>query len=114
MAIDSWVSSVGYNPFAFSYLITMLNGPGWNFTPEPALEWLKRCVDASTNIGQFWKEQSNGERVARLLQRMWNNTEGQIRSNTLTLQRYSDLIDQLVGAGTPLAGVLRQRLEKRA
>ena len=112
--IDKWVSSVGYNPFAFSYLITMLNGPGWNLTPDPALEWTKRCVDASANIEQFWKEQSNGERTARLLQRMWNNAEEQIRGNTLTLQCYSDLIDQLVAAGTPLASVLRQRLEKRA
>jgi hypothetical protein len=111
--IDKWVKGVGYNPSAYGYLITMLNGPGWQFVPEPALTWLSQSVNASSDLQKLWKEYRNGERTAELLQRMWNSVEDQIRGNTTTLQRYARLIEDLVTAGIPLASLLQQKLEKR-
>jgi hypothetical protein len=109
--IDKWVRVVGHNPYAYTHLVVMLDGLGWQFAPEPALEWLNQCVNAS--IHEFWQERSNGQRTAELLHQMWNNHEKQIRSNPITLQRYSDLVDRLVGAGIALAGELQKKLEKR-
>lgn len=109
--IDQWVKVIGHNPEAYGYLITMLNKPGWQFTPEPALEWLSQCVAASRH--DLWQKNSNGERTARLLQRIWNNYQQQIRSNSTTLKRYSDIVYRLVDAGVPLAGILSQKLENK-
>ncbi|MBW4558113.1 MAG: hypothetical protein KME59_19695 [Trichormus sp. ATA11-4-KO1] len=110
--IEKWVKVIGHNPQAFSYLITMLSSSGWQFAPEPTLEWLTQCVNASTH--PLWQERDNSERTAELLQRIWNNFEKQIRDRTATLQRYSDLVYRLVDAGVPLAGLLRQKLEQRS
>ena len=110
---DKWVSVIGHNPHAYSYLITMLNGPGWTFAPEPALEWLSRIVKAHTDIGKLWCERDNGVRTAELLSRMWKNMDDQIRRDTASLKRYADLIDRLVATGVPLASRLQQQLEKR-
>ena len=109
--IDKWVRAIGHNPQAFSYLITMLTKLGGQFGSEPALKWLSQCVNAS--IHPLWQERDNAERTAELLQRIWNSFEKQIRGNPATLQRYSDLVDQLVDTGVPLAGFLRQKLEQR-
>ena len=110
--IDKWVRVIGHNPEAYSSLITMLKGPGWQFTPEPTLEWLNQC--ASNAVHNLWKEErGNGRRTAELLNRIWNSFERQIRSNKVLLQLYSNLVYRLVEAGIPLASVLRQKLEGR-
>jgi len=109
---DKWVNVAGYNPYAYSHFLTMLNGIGWQFSPEPTLEWLNRC--ANNAVHDLWNEQrGNGTRTAELLNRIWNNFEQQIRNNKLILQPYSNLVYQLVKAGIPLAGVLQQKLEGR-
>ncbi|MDZ7966126.1 MAG: hypothetical protein RM368_14275 [Nostoc sp. DedSLP03] len=109
--INKWVKVIGHNPDAYGHLVTMLNGLGWQFVPEQALEWLSQCVNPTIN--NFWQERRNGERTTELLQKMWNNFENQIRSNNAILNKYSELVYQLVDAGIPLAGVLRQKLEKK-
>lgn len=109
---DKWVSVVGHNPSAYSHLLTMLNGIGWQFAPELTLEWLNRC--ASNAVHDLWNEErGNGRRTAELLNRIWNSFERQIRSDKLILQRYSNLVYRLVEAGIALASVLRQKLEGR-
>ena len=109
---DKWVSVAGHNPYAYSHLLTMLNGIGWQFAPEPTLEWLNRC--ASNAVHDLWNEErGNGGRTAELLNRIWNTFERQIRSNKVLLQLYSNLVYRLVEAGIPLASVLRQKLEGR-
>jgi hypothetical protein len=109
---DKWVSVVGHNPYAYSHFLTMLNGIGWQFAPEPTLEWLNRC--ASNAVHDLWNEQrGNGKRTAELLNRIWNSFEQQIRSDKLSLQRYSNLVYRLVEAGIPLASVLQHKLEGR-
>lgn len=109
---DKWVSIAGYNPYAYSHLLTMLNGIGWQFAPEPTLEWLSRC--ASNAIHDLWNEErGNGRRTAELLDRIWNSFERQIRGDRVLLQRYSDLVYRLLEAGIPLASVLQQKLEGR-
>ena len=109
---DKWVTVVGHNPDAYTHLLTMLNGLGWQFAPEPTLEWLNRC--ASNAIHNLWDEKrGNGTRTAELLNRIWNNFEQQIRRDKVIRQRYSNLVYQLVKAGIPLASVLQQKLEGR-
>jgi hypothetical protein len=110
--LNNWVRVIGHNPEAYSSLITMLQGPGWQFAPEPTLEWLNRC--ASNAVHDLWNEErGNGRRTAELLNRIWNGFERQIRGNRVILQRYSNLVYRLVEAGIPLASVLRQKLEGR-
>jgi hypothetical protein len=79
---EKWIEKIGHNPSAYSYLITMLNGPGWVFSPEPALEWLHRIVKASSNVQKLLGKNSNGERTAELLMRMWDNVRDNLCNNT--------------------------------
>lgn len=109
---DKWVSVAGHNSYAYSHFLTMLNGIGWQFAPEPTLEWLNRC--ASNAVHDLWNEQrGNGKQTAELLNRIWNSFEQQIRSDKAILQRYSNLVYRLVEAGIPLASVLQHKLEGR-
>lgn len=90
----------------------MLNGIGRQFAPEPTLEWLNRC--SNNAVHDLWSEQrGNGRRTAELLNRIWNGFEQQIRNDKAILQRYSNLVYQLLEAGIPLASILRQKLEGR-
>lgn len=109
--IEKWIKVVGHNFYAYSCLLTMIEEIGWQFVPEPAIEWLNRCAKKSDR--QLWQNSSNGERTAKLLQRMWSDRSQQINKNSKTLKRYSDLVDLLVDAGVPLASLLRQELEKK-
>lgn len=109
---DKWVSIAGHNLYAYSHLLTMLNGIGWQFAPEPTLEWLSRCT--SNAVHDLWHEKrENGRRTAELLNRIWNSFERQIRSDSVLLRRYSNLVYRLVEAGIPLASMLQQKLEGR-
>jgi hypothetical protein len=109
---DKWVSVVGHNSYAYSHFLTMLNGIGWQFAPKQTLEWLNRC--ANNAVHDLWNEQrGNGTATAQLLNRIWNSFEPQIRSDKLSLQRYSNLVYRLVKAGIPLASVLQHKLEGR-
>jgi hypothetical protein len=109
---DKWVGVAGHNPYAYSHLLIMLNGVGWQFSPEPTLNWLIRC--ASNAVHDLWnQEHGNGRRTAELLNRIWISFETQIRRNPKSLHQYSDLVDRLVGAGVPLASVLQKKLEGR-
>jgi hypothetical protein len=109
--IEKWVEKIGHNPSAYGHLVTMLNGPGWSFSPEPALEWLNRIVNASSDIQRLWGRDSNGERTAELLMRTWNDAENYLRINASSQQRYVALVDRLVAVGVPLASILQQKLE---
>ncbi|MBD2088273.1 hypothetical protein H6F67_00085 [Microcoleus sp. FACHB-1515] len=109
---DKWIGVVGHNPYAYRHLLTMLNGIGWQFSSEPTLKWLSQCASNATH--DLWnKERGNGRRTAELLNRIWNSFETQMRKNTESLHRYSDLVYRLVGAGVPLASVLQKKLEGR-
>ncbi|MEG4610012.1 hypothetical protein QUA86_33150 [Microcoleus sp. F6_B6] len=109
---DKWVSVAGHNSYAYSHFLTMLNGIGWQFAPEPTLEWLNRC--ASNAVHDLWNEQrGNGKQTAELLNRIWNSFERQIRNDKAILRRYSNLVYRLVKAGIPLASVLQHKLEGR-
>jgi hypothetical protein len=110
---DKWVSVAGHNPYAYSHFLTMLNGIGWQFAPKQTLEWLNRCTNNA--VHDLWNEQrGNGTATAQLLNRIWNRFEPQIRSDKLSLQRYSNLVYQLVKAGIPLASVLQHKLERQS
>ncbi|NET54779.1 MAG: hypothetical protein F6K47_00770 [Symploca sp. SIO2E6] len=109
---DKWVTVVGHNPDAYTHLLIMLNGLGWQFAPEPTLEWLNRC--ASNAVHNIWNEKrGNGTQTAELLSRIWKNFELHIRGNGSSLKRYSNLVYRLIEAGIPLASVLQQKLEGR-
>ncbi|MEA5472426.1 hypothetical protein [Spirulina sp. 06S082] len=107
--IDKWVRVVGHNPSAYSHLVAMLDRLGWEFVPDPALKWLTDCVNSSAY--NLLTERSNGEQTARLLNRMWNEKEREIRINQVNLQQFSNLIDRLVEIGIPLASTLQTKLE---
>ena len=109
---DKWVGVAGHNPYAYSHLVIMLNGIGWQFSPEQTLRWLSQCASNATH--DLWnKERRNGSRTAELLNRIWNSFETQIRRNTESLHQHSDLVYRLVGAGVPLASILQKKLEGR-
>jgi hypothetical protein len=112
--IEKWVAVIGRNPDAYPSLVQFLRGPGSDFVPDPALEWISRCVPtSSTQKQRFWQAHSNAERTARLLRSMWDHAAESMRSQSTMLKRYADLIDQLVGVGIPLASILQQELEQR-
>lgn len=111
--LDKWVMVIGHNPDAYPAMLTFLHGPGRVFSPEPALEWISRCVAASSMRLQFWQAHRNAERTAEVLQRAWDADEEQIRRQPATLKRYTELVDQLVSAGVPLSSVLQMKLELR-
>jgi hypothetical protein len=109
---DKWVGVAGHNPDAYSYLLTMLSGVGWQFSPEPTFKWLSQCASNATH--NLWNEErGNGRRTAELLNRIWNSFENQIRRSTESLQRYTELVYRLVVAGVPLASILQKKLEGR-
>lgn len=111
--ISKWVGVVGQRPRQFSYLLTMLT-QFWSIFPfRLVIEWLSQCVNATSDIGELWKEHGNGEQTAALLQQLWHREQNNIRSDAASLERYSALVDQLVTVGVPLASVLQQRLEQR-
>ena len=112
--VEKWVEVIGRNPDAYPSLVKFLRGPGSDFVPDPALEWISHCVPtSSTQKQRFWQAHSNGERTARLLRSMWDHAQESIRSQPTILKRYIDLVDQLVGVGIPLASVLQQELEQQ-
>jgi len=107
---DKWVSVAGHNPDAYSCLLTMLNGIGWQFAPEITLKWLNQC--ANNAVHNLWNEErENGSKTAKLLNRIWNSFERQIRNDKTIIQKYSNLVYRLVEAGIPLASVLQYKLE---
>lgn len=108
---DKWVTVVGGNPHAFAYLLIMLDGPGWVFAPEPAIEWLCRCAQNTRHPQEFWNYHSNAITTAELLSRMLNEFADRIKHNQSMLRRFANLVDQLVAQGVPVARVLQQRLE---
>ncbi|MCT7963589.1 hypothetical protein NG791_23225 [Laspinema sp. D1] len=109
---DKWISVAGHNSYAYSHLLTMLKGIGWQFAPEQTLEWLNQC--ASNAVHDLWNEdRRNGSQTAQLLNRIWNSFERQIRGDKILLEFYSDLVYRLVKAGIPLASTLQYKLEER-
>jgi hypothetical protein len=108
---DTWVHKIGCNPNIYTYLIDILNGPGWSFSTNVKLKWLYHCATNSPNIHDFWKSQRNGERTSSLLQKMWDEKESLIRNNAGDLKAYSYLIDSLVTTGVSSAAILQQELE---
>lgn len=111
--IDGWVTIVGSHPSAYKSLLSMLDGPGRTFTPEPALSWLNRAVSGNSAPSRLWEEGANADRTAELLFTIWEDHETVIRRDTDSLRRYGGLVDNLVSAGVPLASLLQRRIEGR-
>lgn len=111
--VDKWVSVVGGNPYAFTYLLIMLEGVGSIFAPEPVIAWLNRCAQNTRYPEEFWGHHSNALTTAELLSRMHSEHPDKIHGDEKTLQRFSRLVDQLVGQGMPVARVLQEKLERR-
>ena len=109
---EKWVNVVGGNPDAFNCLIIFLNGPGWQFAPEPALEWLFAVFGPLDDPNRIWHKHSNGESTAEFLQRIVKNFAPQLQQNPGSLRRFSYLIDRLVESGVPLAGLIQTQLEE--
>jgi len=110
---DKWVCRVGHNSNMYTYLVEILNGPGWNFSLEITLNWLHYCAINSYNVQDFWNKNRNGEMTASLLRKKWNEFPDQILSNLTNLQKYSWIIDSLVAAGISSAAMLQQELDSR-
>jgi hypothetical protein len=110
--IEKWVRTIGHHPDAFYALLTMLSGPGQALPPELAISWLHHCISAAGG-GEFWREHRNGERTAGLLSELWARDADRIMRDPATRQRYSDLIDRLVGAGERLAHAMQEQLRRR-
>ena len=110
---EKWVKVIGRNPDAFSCLMIFLNGPGWQFAPEPALQWLYGVCEPLDDPDRIWHKNSNGETTAELLQRIVKNFAPQLYQNPESLRRFSYLTDRLVESGVPLAGLIQTQLEER-
>lgn len=109
---EQWVDTVGHCPSVYGYLLTMLNGVGWQFAPETTLRWLNACTNKAAH--SLWSEKyTHSERTTELLNHIWINFEQQIRNNTESLRQYSQIVYQLVRIGVPLASILQTKLEAR-
>jgi len=109
---DKWVHVTSHNSYTYKYLLTMLNGIGWQFSPKQTLKWLDVY---RTNANQdLWTEKyGNALSTAKLLHRIWFSFERQIRNDSESLKWYSELVYTLVTVGVPLANVLQKNLESR-
>jgi hypothetical protein len=113
--IDTWVGRFGSVPRVYADLVLMLAEPGWPFfMPEPALEWLSRCLSRSTNAPELWHTNQNGDSTAQIMQRMWTSHADRISDNAGSLRRFSEIVDSLVNAGVRLAVDLQHTLEGRS
>lgn len=110
--IEKWVNIIGGNAAAYSSLLKFLSRSGASFVPDPALRWISHCVFLNPQRLLFWQTRKNAERTARLLQHMWDQDQEKIRTQSTLLRMYTDLVDQLVGMGVPLASILQQHLEQ--
>ena len=107
----TWIQQVGHHPDCFSQLLVALDAPGWAFAPDPMLYWLDAIVGRVAEPSSFWREHHNSKRAAQLLQRVWTSYGDSIKSDLNVVQVYSGLLDNLVGAGEPIAARLRDVLE---
>ncbi|HLE27725.1 MAG TPA: hypothetical protein VI793_06385, partial [Anaerolineales bacterium] len=108
---SAWIERVGHHPDCFSRLLTMLNTPGWVLAPEPMLQWLNTPLGKVAKPDVFWNEHHNARRTAKLLQRVWSSYRERLTSNPALVRIYSQLLDELVVAGQPVAARLREVLE---
>jgi hypothetical protein len=91
----------------------LLRGSEGDDVPDPALEWIGCCVPTVDEKHRFWQAHRNAERTARLLQYMLDHDAERIRSQPTNLKPDTNLVDQLIEVGIPLASVLQQGLELR-
>ena len=109
--LDTWVRTVGHFARPYSHFIEFIKTWGWTFVPEPLLEWLHTMIAQTTDLGELWREQSNGGRTAQLLQRVLDEHEAAVAASDYSVSRLSFIVDRLVAHGSPLAGSLQARLE---
>jgi len=110
--IDRWVGEFGSKARVYTSLVLMLAGPGWTFAPEPALEWVSRCLSRTADYHALWRTNNNGDLTAQVLQSMWGSHSDRIRDDADSLQRYSQVVDNLVASGVRLAADLQRTLEQ--
>jgi hypothetical protein len=96
---EKWMERVGTHAFAYSCLVTMLEGPGWNLTPEPALSWLSRIAGTSVDLSALWEKHDNGQRTAELLQRIYKRRNRLSRPSRSLTTRRKDSDSKAAGKG---------------
>ena len=109
--IDEWISLLGATSSGYMYLSTLLEGAGWQFAPEPALEWQFNIWQTVLDPAALVLQYQNGERVARWLHRLWREYRAIIRTSTITRDRLGTLLDILIQNGTAQAAALRHDIE---
>ena len=110
--IDLWVRALGGSHVCFHALVTMLKPNVGRFAPMKIISWLEQVVESSKDVQSLWKAHDNGIRTTELLM-LLRASRSSILNQEQLLPRFSKLVDALVSAGIPAAGLLQKDLEAR-
>jgi hypothetical protein len=102
-----WVSLVAHGPWGLQTFIAFATTGGSRLPAARLIEWLHTSVGRAADREQLWREHGNGIAAAELLARIWTRSSREISGDSVTLQRFVSLCDDLVRAGVPLAARLR-------
>jgi hypothetical protein len=108
--ITRWVAAVGGHPTTANALVAFIDRFLSSFAPAAVVGWLNGCWSntAAPLRGKFWER--NGAAIAQLLLRMLIDSPTAFQDVALR-GAAAKLVDELVGAGVPTAGELRNTLE---
>lgn len=104
---DRWVSLAAHGPWGLQTFIAFATAGGSRLPAVRLIEWLHTSVGRAADREWLWREHGNGIAGAELLARIWTRSNREISGNSVTLQRFVRLCDDLVRAGVPLAARLR-------
>jgi hypothetical protein len=110
--IERYAQTLGRTTRGYSALLLLLEGPGWCFVPEAALDWAWKCLENQDDPRAFLSNQSLGQRTAMWLARVWSEHSQTVLALPAARANYTALVEALVQAGVPLVGQLQSQLEE--
>ena len=108
--IERWVEQYGTHPSAFYKLLIFLENTGWEWCPDPAINWIESIFEKVRENRAFWDKSDNGGKAAKLLYRIWRDKKELFdNENIKRLVRISDL---LTDKGIRLAYQIQQEIKE--
>lgn len=107
---DRWTSLIAHGAWGLQTFIAFAMAAGSHLPAVRLLEWLHASVERSADREPLWREHGNGTAAAELLARIWTRAQRVISGDSVSLQRFVALCDDLVRAGVPLAARLRSEV----
>lgn len=110
--VEQWIVNFSPIPAAFYKLIIFLDKTGWDWVPEPAFTWLEEIILKHKNNPFFWITDNNGERVTRLLLRVWQEKRNEIVKSPDLIRKLSTMTDIMLQHGVGIALQIQQDMSK--